>query len=100
MGAAEGCGLTFSVYSIPYILQRFRIHDRARDANGRFISQADADAGAEAVRLAELERQYKMGELTMVDFVRLSGVVDTINAERQQESESYQSGWEKGTKAF
>jgi hypothetical protein len=73
-----------------------------RDANtGRFVSQTDKEQEeAEQVRLAELERSYKTGAITLDDYLVQSGAVDRVIQKRQQEETATVNDWTEATSTF
>ena len=76
--------------------------DQARDANtGRFVSKTDKEQEeSEQVRLAELERSYKTGAITLDDYLVQSGAVDRVIQKRQQEQTATVNDWTEATSTF
>ena len=77
-------------------------------ATGQFVSKtAKEQQEAEIVRRAELDSAYRTGQITLADYVKQSGIVDEVIAERQQyaqqenaELETYGQTWQEASAEF
>lgn len=85
--------------------------DEPRDPNtGRFISeqQAQQDEAAQIAARAELELQFKRGDITTQEFLEQSGAIDSYLASqgvslddlRQATEKNYTTNWENATSEF
>ena len=72
---------------------------QARGSDGKFVSDKQAQE-VERLRLAELEGQYKRGEITLDDYIVNSGAVERAVQQREQSDTIERQSWEEATAQF
>jgi len=79
--------------------------EQARDANGRFVSQTDAEAEtAESLRQEELRLKLLRGELNVDAYIVQSGILDKHIQEnygiQSKHDKNFAAEWEQATQEF
>src|SRR5260221_8503813 len=101
--AADEAGLVAAETALyKSLFQQDASQEQRRDpATGQFTTQTDKEAEeAEQVRLAEVEQNFKPGQITLNDYIEQSGAGDRVMQKRQQQETSERQDGEGATATF